>query len=725
MKNITVKQAEHLKKLEVLNNQDNVYKLNASRNNSSIASEIKQNEEMNVNLKKIDKTLKDTLGDKGKLNSNVIKLADWIKKNTAKALPETGKAKTPKSALTADQAKSITGEAMGRRTYRGVGERVEGVKDQLKDFFSVRGFLDKTGIVKRGTGGIFSDALDRREEKQKYIKARMETKGTTFGDEKTFARQFDEQQDTQRKMRKNESVIKGYEELGFKDTQIKRSDAFKERGVLAEQLIKSDTRVRPSKETEKEGPLVKSNTKKLAAEADLSENELENSRLMNEQTELLRSIEENTRDKSLAATKKRAEEGSGGGFLGGIMGMLGKSLMTAFKALFNPAVLLKFLTKFLAPAMLIGGIINGIMDGWNAFIEGGSFSDVIIAGLGGVLEFLSFGLFDADTIKNIVGAVSGFVDEYVIEPIKNFIGFLGESFDKYIKEPILGAFEYIGNLFTEYIINPVKEFFAPVADFFKKIKEQVFGFLEDFGIPEIGFTIPVINKKVSIGPFYPFRPEQGTNRVASNKEMSSSSSAGGEKDSFNQNIVTSGKTAYKNKDGSIRYGEDKTNVLSVGEKTVNGKSTFTDNFAQFDPKTGKSFLTGDAAGADGEREISKRAFGKIKANAKEGGSADKVAEIVKEDDAYQKLGFLDKRKVDFGLAKATELAAVEPSKAGGAVYNKSADNAGAAQKPAGGSVNTVVAPTTNVNNNTTQVTKMPTRNTDPSLTNYVNSRYAY
>ncbi len=57
MKNITVKQAEHLKKLEVLNNQDNVYKLNASRNNSSIASEIKQNEEMNVNLKKIDKTL--------------------------------------------------------------------------------------------------------------------------------------------------------------------------------------------------------------------------------------------------------------------------------------------------------------------------------------------------------------------------------------------------------------------------------------------------------------------------------------------------------------------------------------------------------------------------------------------------------------------------------------------------------------------------------------------
>lgn len=718
MKNITVKQAEHLKKLEVLNNQDNVYKLNANRNNSSSASEIKQNEEMNDNLKKIDKTLKDTLGDKGKLNSNVIKLADWIKKNTAKALPETGKAKTPKSALTEDQAKSITGEAMGRRTYRGVGERVEGVKDQVKDFFSVRGFLDKTGIVKRGTGGIFSDALDRREEKQKYIKARMETKGTTFGDEKTFARQFDEQQDTQRKMRKNESVIKGYEELGFKDTQIKRSDAFKERGVLAEQIIKSDTRVRPSKETEKEGTLVKSNTKKLGIEADTSEKEIENNRMVSEQTELLRSIEENTRGGKEKGAKPK-EESSGGGFLGGIMSMLGKSLLTAFKALFNPAVLLKFLTKFLAPAMLIGGIINGIMDGWNAFIEGGSFSDVIIAGLGGVLEFLSFGLFDANTIKNIVGAVSGFVDEYVIEPIKKFIGFLGESFDTYIKQPILGAFEYIGTLFTEYIINPIKEFFAPVADFFKKIKDQVFGFLEDFGIPEIGFTIPVINKKVSIGPFYPFRPEQGTEKVSSSREMTGkSSSAGGDGTNFKENVGITGK--------------DKTEVMNSEAKESidkNGKvsAKYSTTMATFDTKTGKASYTNedDPNNLKYDAPLTKGGFNKIKKASAEGAGSDQIKDIIKEDEAYQKLGFLDKRKVDFGLAKATELAAVEPSKAGGAVYNKSADNAGAAQKPAGGSVNTVVAPTTNVNNNTTQVTKMPTRNTDPSLTNYVNSRYAY
>jgi hypothetical protein len=148
--------------------------------------------------------------------------------------------------------------------------------------------------------------------------------------------------------------------------------------------------------------------------------------------------------------------------------------------------------------------------------------------------------------------------------------------------------------------------------------------------------------------------------------------------------------------------------------------------AEFDPKTGKASYTNedDPNNLKYDAPLTKGAFNDIKKAAKDGAGSDKIKEIIKEDEAYQKLGFLDKRKVDFGLAKATELAAVEPSKAGGAVYNKSADNAGAAQKPAGGAVNTVVAPTTNVNNNTTQITKMPTRNTDPSLANYINSRYA-
>jgi len=365
---------------------------------------------------------------------------------------------------------------------------------------------------------------------------------------------------------------------------------------------------------------------------------------------------------------------------------------------------------------------------------------------------------------------------------------LKEGFDEFIKKPFMEFFDKITNVFNEYIITPLKEFFAPVTDFFKKIKDQVFGFLEDFGIPEIGFTIPIINKKVSIGPFYPFRPKEGENRVASNASSDLSSSSGGDSSKSNQNIVTSGKTEYskeylvketpEQKIRRERMSKDTTEVVSRGEKVVDGKATYTQNLASFDPATGKSTISGDV----GEREISKRAFNKIKSNAKEGGSADKVAEIVKEDDAYQKLGYLDKRKVDVGYAKATELLAAQkpavektqtflgkpvvtapsttpagttmqnadgtkrlmttqevasakadmlnktsmsPPTAASAVYNKSADNAGAAITPAPSSSNTVIAPTTNVNNNTTQIVRLPPRNQDVSLQTYMNSRYAY
>ena len=73
-------------------------------------------------------------------------------------------------------------------------------------------------------------------------------------------------------------------------------------------------------------------------------------------------------------------------------------------------------------------------------------------------------------------------------------------------------------------------------------------------------------------------------------------------------------------------------------------------------------LSGDA----GEKEISSRAFRQIKSSAqKDTATNANIAEIVKEDEAYQKLGFFDKLKVDTGFAKATDLLKVEkPSKPG-------------------------------------------------------------
>lgn len=54
--------------------------------------------------------------------------------------------------------------------------------------------------------------------------------------------------------------------------------------------------------------------------------------------------------------------------------------------------------------------------------------------------------------------------------------------------------------FVNMLIHPI--------DTLKKMFDGVVNFFRDIHIPEIGFTIPFIGKKVSIGPFYPFRKDE-------------------------------------------------------------------------------------------------------------------------------------------------------------------------------------------------------------------------
>ena len=137
------------------------------------------------------------------------------------------------------------------------------------------------------------------------------------------------------------------------------------------------------------------------------------------------------------------------------------------------------------------------------------------------------------------------------------------------------------------------------------------------------------------------------NRVGGSSSLEQSSGPKGESSDFKQSVISSGGSEYtgdrtnETEDQKRRrdaYSKDTTNVLDTREKVVDGKATFDKNLATFDPATGKSTLSGDAAGPTGEREISNRAFRKIKSNAASGNEKE-VAEIVKEDDAYQKLSF--------------------------------------------------------------------------------------
>jgi hypothetical protein len=725
-----------------------------------------------------DKLAKDSV-EVEKKNLSATEILNMSLKNLTNTIKEQIKSQGGVQGAVGDKAEKV-------KSYKGAGGAVKERVDDLKQLFTLRGFLDKTGIVKKGSTGMISGiadaALEKREARQVYVKDRLNVdknyvKGIGGGVDKaskTFANQFEKGNDALIQVQQNSKAMAGLSDRGFTSSQVKRSTEAGNQAGLEANLTKTDSRFRdgiartpsgqpqvekaPSGRSDNVIPLFKKADKEesggVSDAMSTSEEEMENARLMALQTDTLIKIEENTRLMAGAGAKggdddKKKESGGllgnllGGpkkflsglieslmGVLSSIGGMLMSGLTTALKFLFNPKMLMKLFSKVLLPLAIVGSIVNGLMDGFKVFMDGGTIGEALIAGLGGMLEFLTFGLIDAKVIGNIVEWLTGFVDEWIIQPITNFFNFLGEAFNTYIAEPITAAFEMVGNLFTEYILNPLKEIFAPIADFFKKIKDQVFGFLEDFGIPEIGFTIPIIDKKVSIGPFYPFRPDQGTVRVGSNTELKESSSSNGqETSSFKENIVSSGAMDGVSK-RTGKADEDQTKVLTTSEKVVDGKAAIKQDFATFDPKTGKATLSGDTvlkqregtlAAGDETRDISKRAFGQIKSNAQKGGDNDQIAEIVKQDDAYQKLSFFDKLKVDVGYAKATDLAVGKvagdmPKSANKVTSDSKAVEAGKATPPP-------AVTTTVVNNSKVSNQKATTAVSAPTPRNYDNRSY--
>jgi len=222
-------------------------------------------------------------------------------------------------------------------------------------------------------------------------------------------------------------------------------------------------------------------------------------------------------EKSSSSDTEKSSSSSGGllsgimsGLMGGLLvsviGPIKKGLITAFKFIFSPKNMLRAITRFIAPAMIIATIAKGLFDGIKEFQESGSIKEALISGLGGMLEFLTFGLFDKETIRSGIDFLSTLIDDYVKEPFNSFMEWIGESFNTYIKEPLLGAFDwYVGNI-KKFILDPIMSVFDTFSDIIGKIVKNVTDFLHNIEIPGISFS--VLGKKFSVGPWYPFAPDE-------------------------------------------------------------------------------------------------------------------------------------------------------------------------------------------------------------------------
>jgi hypothetical protein len=394
MQALLKKQTEVLSRLEDHAKQDKIIQLANLYESRRIDQDGDRVEDQ---LKELNKNVK-SLNDKGSdnLNSNVIKMFKEIQK--------VAKPVSPSRSMTADEASNITGKVGERRQFNTLKPRVESFKEGFKDLFTMRGFLDKTGIASRGSGGIVSEYLDRGEARKKYVDQRMKTKGTTFGSAETFGKQFDEQQRIQGDVTKNEREIKSLRESGATDIGLKRSGLLDKRTQLATEMAKVDPSLRPEGFDARTGkikekpesaseqqvkakgdsnvlPFTGGSSNALGA-ASNEEAMLEQNRMVAEQTGLLIKIEENTRalkgglsgGGSNQKPATAAEEGGGFGIsdmlggsgrLGKIARGAGRGLMTGAKAAGS------FLMKRAGPLAAVAAVGAGAYEGYQGYQKAG------------------------------------------------------------------------------------------------------------------------------------------------------------------------------------------------------------------------------------------------------------------------------------------------------------------------------------------------------------------
>jgi hypothetical protein len=412
------------------------------------------------------------------------------------------------------EAKNIAEMAKGMKAFKTIGEKFKEKTEGVKEKYGSVGGLKKTILGAMNVGGVFNKTLERDEfvNKQKALGSTASTK--------ELKADYEGARKATNAIKKNEKAIEAHkkaagteDEEHLKDMSPAFAALLAKRQSGTDELGKYDRSTRQFSPDKKNammaGLLPKSSTATAAEEMQNAETTEEANRAEEKQTDLLKKIEENTRKpltskdgKPAAVAPAAAPEG--GGLLDSIFGMLSVGLMTAFKTLLNPMNILKALGKVFAIGIIVGALFEGIMDGFEEFKKTGDIGKALIAGLAGIIDFLTFGLFDKEKIKEVIGDFASWTSDHIIKP------------------------------FTEFITA---------------MKDNFMALIENIGLPAVKFTIPVVNKEVAIGPFYPFKSDakpktapEATSPTAANiveqKSADNAAAAGKPSESNKTNIVS-------------------------------------------------------------------------------------------------------------------------------------------------------------------------------------------
>ena len=159
---------------------------------------------------------------------------------------------------------------------------------------------------------------------------------------------------------------------------------------------------------------------------------------------------------------------------------------------------------------MIAGLFSGVVDGIKEYAKSGDIMKALSAGLGGFLEFLTFGLFNKDDVerwlkgaKEIWNNLGTYVDEYLVQPFNSLVDTVGKALDEYVVQPLSNFIGTVSDLFKQYVMDPISGFLQNVTSVFSSITDSLVAFLNGFEIPKVSVNLPVVGE-ISAGPWKPF-----------------------------------------------------------------------------------------------------------------------------------------------------------------------------------------------------------------------------
>ena len=150
-----------------------------------------------------------------------------------------------------------------------------------------------------------------------------------------------------------------------------------------------------------------------------------------------------TKPKPVEKEKKEEKKEEGGGFLDSIINFFKDGLLGSLASLFNPAAILKILGKVFVIATIFISLFKGITAAFDKWKETGSLKEAIISGLGAIVDFLTFGFFGEDTIRDLFNKIGDFIDP-IVDSFKKVYNSVKDWIANNVGIPQLGPWKFAG-----------------------------------------------------------------------------------------------------------------------------------------------------------------------------------------------------------------------------------------------------------------------------------------